>query len=141
MILVVVELVGGQGVDHQPGAQPPHAVIEIEDDFGAGMELGGELGCFQIGIAVMERIKPKQGIAPNSERLAGVVSQTEPAHVAFVTVFLGHDVRRVLVTDGAVIGAYQATGIAVAVVFVGTTTIPTQRFKGGVELQGKPDAG
>lgn len=138
---MIVELVGGQGVDHQPGAQSPHAVIEIEDDFGAGMELGGKLGCFQIGIAVMERIKSKQGIAPNCERLAGVVSQTEPAHVAFVAVFLGHDVGGVLVTDGAVIGAYHATGIAVAVVFVRATAIPTQRFKGRVELQGKPDAG
>ena len=105
------------------------------------MELGGELGCFQIGIAVMERVKSKPVIAPNSERLAGVVSQTEPAHVAFVAVFLRHDVGGVLVADGAVIGAYHATGIAITVVFVGTTAIPAECFKGGIELQGNADAG
>ena len=131
---MVVELVGGKGVDHQPGAQATHAVVEVEDDFGAGMQVGGEFGRFQIGVAVMERIEAKQGIAPNSESLTGLVRQTEPAHIAFVAVFLGHDVGGVLVTDGAVIGAYHATGIAIAVVFVRTTTIPANRFKGGVEL-------
>ena len=74
-------------------------MIESEDDFGAGMELGGKFGRFQIGIAVMERIKTKQGIATNGKGLAGVVGQTEPAYVAFMPVFLGHDIRRVLVSD------------------------------------------
>ena len=39
------------------------------------------------------------------------------------------------------IGAYHATGIAITVVFVGTTAIPAECFKGGIELQGKPDTG
>jgi len=138
---VGIELVLGQGIDHQPGTQATHAVIEVKDDFGARMDVGGESGCFEIGVTIVERIEAKQGIAANAEGLAGIIGQREPTHITFVAVFLGHDVGRVLLTDRAVIDAHHATGVAIAVVFVGATTIPGNRFKSGVELQGYANAG